>query len=90
MLDSRSMLSMPCIDENKSVPYFKEYKEKEKSIYDYVYWEMDKIFKNEIDMAHKNSFIPGLEGVPDGSVTIKEANKKKLDIKLSINDSKYY
>jgi hypothetical protein len=90
MLDSKTMLSMSCIEENKSVPYFREYKEKSKSIYDYVYWEMDKIFKNEIDMAKKNSYIPGLEGVPDGSITIREANKKKLDVKLSINDSKYY
>ena len=51
---------------------------------------MDEIFKNEIDMASKNSFIPGLEEVPDGSVTIREANKKRLNVKLSINDSKYY
>ena len=51
---------------------------------------MDKIFKNEIDMAKKNSFIPGLEAVPDGGITIKEANMKKLNVKLSINDSKYY
>jgi hypothetical protein len=51
---------------------------------------MDKIYKNEIDMSRKNSFIPGLEGVPDGSITVREANKKKLDVKLSINDSKYY
>jgi|TARA_B110001450_G_C17568475_1_gene459777 hypothetical protein len=41
-------------------------------------------------MSRKNSYIPGLEGVPDGSVTVKEANKKILDVKLSINDSKYY
>ena len=46
MLDSGTMLTMPCTEENKSVPYFKEFKEKTKSIYDYVYWEMDKIFKN--------------------------------------------
>ena len=46
MLDSSKMLTMACTQENKSVPYFKEYKEKGKSIYDYVYWEMDKIFKN--------------------------------------------
>ena len=90
MLDSSNMLTMACIQENKSVPYFKEYKEKGKSIYDYVYWEMDKIFKNQIDMSRKNSFIPGLEGVPDGSVTVREANKKTLNVKLSINDSKYY
>lgn len=51
---------------------------------------MDKIFKNEIDMSRKNSYIPGLEGVPDGSITVREANKKKLDVKLSINDSKYF
>ena len=41
-------------------------------------------------MNNKNSFIPGLEDVPDGSITVREANKKKLDLKLSINDSKYY
>jgi hypothetical protein len=51
---------------------------------------MDEIFKNEIDMGNKNSFIPGLEYVPDGSITVKEANKKTLNVKLSINDSKYY
>lgn len=51
---------------------------------------MDEIFKNQIDMANKNSFIPGLEDVPDGSITVKEANKKRLNVKLSINDSKYY
>jgi hypothetical protein len=28
MLDSRTMLTMACTEENKSVPYFKEYKEK--------------------------------------------------------------
>tara|TARA_B110000285_G_scaffold233058_1_gene305744 strand:+ start:643 stop:984 length:342 start_codon:yes stop_codon:yes gene_type:complete len=89
MLDSKTMLSMACIEENKSVPYFKEYKEK-KSIYDYVYHKMVEIFKNEIDMSKKNSFIQGLEDVPDGSITVREANKKKLDVKLSINDSKYY
>ena len=41
-------------------------------------------------MGNKNSFIPGLEDVPDGSITVKEANKKTLNVKLSINDSKYY
>ena len=51
---------------------------------------MDEIFKNEIDMGNKNSFIPGLEYVPDGSITVKEAKKKTLNVKLSINDSKYY
>lgn len=90
LLDTKKLMTTPCIEENKSVPYFKEYKEKDKNIYDYVYWKMDEIFKNEIDMARKNSFIPGLEDVPDGSITIKESNKKNLKVKLSINDSKYY
>ena len=56
MLDSKTMLSMACTEENKSVPYFKEYKEKN-SIYDYVYHKMVEIFKNEIDMSKKNTFI---------------------------------
>ena len=51
---------------------------------------MDEIFMNELDMADKNSFIPGLEDVPDGSVYVKEATKEKLNVKLSINDSKYF
>lgn len=84
------MLTMACPQENKTVPYFKEFKEYGKSIYDYVFWKMDEIFKNQIDMGNKNSFIPGLEDVPDGSITVKEANKKRLNVKLSINDSKYY
>lgn len=89
MLDVSQMMTTACYEENKSVPYWKEYKD-EHSIYHYVYWKMDEIFKNEIDMAKKNSFIPGLEDVPDGSVTISESNKKNLKVKLSINDSKYY
>lgn len=84
------MLTMACPQENKTVPYFIEFKEYGKSIYDYVFWKMDEIFKNQIDMGNKNSFIPGLEDVPDGSITVKEANKKRLNVKLSINDSKYY
>lgn len=59
MLDSSTMLTMACIEENKSVPYFKEYKDK-KSIYDYVFYKMEEIFKNQIDMANKNTYIEGL------------------------------
>lgn len=51
MLDSKTMMTMACTEEDKSVPYFKEYKDStsigdKPSIYDYVFWEMDKIFKN--------------------------------------------
>lgn len=41
-------------------------------------------------MANKNTYIEGLQDVPDGSITVKQSNKKKLEVKLSINDSKYY
>ena len=30
---------------------------------------------NELDLADKNSYIPGLEEVPDGSVFVKEASE---------------
>lgn len=51
---------------------------------------MNSIFTNEVDLADKNSYIAGLEKVPDGSVLVKESSEKKLNVKLSINDSKYF
>jgi hypothetical protein len=94
LLSSNNMLMSPCNDINRSVPFFKEherdYKKKNESIYQYVFNKMDQIFMNELDLADKNSFIPGLEDVPDGSVFVKEASDKKLNVKLSINDSKYF
>ena len=51
---------------------------------------MDSIFMNEVDLADKNSYISGLEEVPDGSIFVKKASEKKLNVKLSINDSKYF
>jgi len=94
LLSSNNMMMSPCVDIKKSVPFFKEherdYKEKDESIYQYVFNTMDRIFMNELDMSDKNSYIPGLEDVPDGSVFVKEASEKKLNVKLSINDSKYF
>ena len=80
LLSTNKMMMTPCVEQRKSVPFFKEYerdyKTKNDSIYDYVFNKMDEIFKNELDLADKNSYIPGLEDVPDGSVFVKEASKK--------------
>lgn len=79
MLSSNNMMMSPCTNISKSVPFFREhernYKDKDESIYQYVFNTMDSIFMNELDLADKNSYIPGLEEVPDGSVFVKEASE---------------
>ena len=84
------VLSVPCKEINKTVPYFEEANNNE-TINQYIYRQfLDNVMKHKIDLNDRVSAQKGLEMVPDGTIEIKRSDEKQLLYKMSVNDKMYY
>lgn len=89
-----NILTQPCPEVNKTVPYFEEfYPDPEKGEYTvnkYLYDILVTLSNVHVNFTDKDYTYPELALLPDGAITIKEANPKKLSYNVQINDSKYW
>ena len=82
---------MPCKEVNRSVPYFKQFDPSlGESPNQYLFEVLDGLSQYEVDYGNKGMTIEGLWEVPDGIITIQEANQNVLRYKLQINDYSYF
>ena len=91
-----NVLTIPCKDVNKTVPYFLEHEKdigggrKGETPNEYVFRKMMALNDLPINMTDKLTAVTGLEEVPDGILRVARANKKGLDVTLQVNDMSYF
>lgn len=72
MLDgTRNVLSYPCKEINRSVPYFENLEKDDMSINQYLHSTILKMHEQSINMNDKNAYIKHSEELPDGAVTVE-------------------
>jgi hypothetical protein len=84
------ILEIPCEQISKTIPYFEELKTDDGRPNEYVYDVVSNLSQEALKMELRHEAIEGLENVPDGILNVKESNARKFDVKLQINDYKYY
>jgi hypothetical protein len=73
-----NILEMPCGQINRTVPYFKELDPKIGRPNEVVYDAVQKLSAESLKMELRNQAIAGLEKVPDGILTVAEANTERF------------
>ena len=66
----KNLLEMPCKEINRSVPYFEEMKEGEKTPNEIVFDFFEEFSDEDINFSNKLETLPGLEKIPDGILQI--------------------
>lgn len=94
MLSSKNLMSYPCRQINKTVPYFKEFNNSNypefQNMNEYLYDALKKLSDDDLIMTSKIVEAASLPLLPDGALTIKEVNAKKLKYNIQINDARYW
>lgn len=82
MLNKMNMLSIPCKEYNKSVPYFEYEDQKEGSMNSILKEKLIEIGKVEFELKDKNMNVEGLDNIPDGMIEIWKSNAKEFQYRL--------
>jgi hypothetical protein len=95
MLDGRkNVLTYPCNEVNKTVPYFKEFTPHNfhghNAMSDYIASVIKSFSETQLDFNDREYKIPELANLPDGAFKVRQANPQKLDYNLQVNDLKYW
>lgn len=72
-----NILTSPCKDINKTVPYFKEFSREDtnlKTMNNYLYNSIELLSNTHIEFNTKDFEYEQLSVVPDGAITINEVN----------------
>jgi hypothetical protein len=89
-----NILSFPCNNVNKSVPYFREFSSDKyqgfKTMDDYLYDGVAKLHAANISFTERDVNIPETDLLPDGAIMIREASARKLRYNVQVNDCKYW
>ena len=96
--DQMHVLTYPCNDNNRSVPYFEEftldkYGDKQEGVTDmqlYLKKVISMFTDANIQFDKRDYSFPELDLLPDGAYTIKEANNQSLKYNMQINTLKYW
>jgi hypothetical protein len=90
--DGINILSTPCPELNKTVPYFEEQDNFGKDHYnesmnDFIYRQIEFITSEGLHMfGDKHLTATGLEKLPDGTIKVFKASEKQFDYTIQIND----
>lgn len=77
----RNILESPCIEVNRSVPYFVPTKEG-MTANEQVYKVLHEMSEKDLSLTLKHLQAVGAEEIPDGVLTVYEANKKRFNYTL--------
>ena len=80
MLSTKHQMSQPCLKEDKSVPYFVNINDVKKhdkqTINEHIFEGMELMSENYFDLLDKSAEVEGLDKIPDGAITVNEANSR--------------
>ena len=86
-----NILEYPCKEINRTSPYFmKLNREKYQETNDYLFETINTLHQQDVDYSDRNFPIKHLDELPDGTITVEEASKRKLKYKFQINDNRYW
>ena len=95
MINGRgNVVTYPCSDVNRTVPYFKEFLPAKypgnDSMADYMVSTVKQFNELTLDFKDKDPSFPQSQNLPDGTFKIRESNSKKLSYNMQVNDLKYW
>ena len=92
---STNVRNSPCLEINRTVPYFEDFSSQKYSDYAdmnaYLYDKLVVLSNEKFKMEEKrlkNETM--LDDLPDGAITIREANNKRFKYNIQINDQRYW